>query len=129
MATQERDKTHRIAPRSLDRARELRRGQTPPGATLWSRLRGSQLCGYRFRRQHPIGPFVADFYFAGGRLVIELDGDSHADQPSRDVARTEWLLANGYQVLRITNRDLGSNMEGVLETVVANCQRLAGLES
>jgi very-short-patch-repair endonuclease len=85
------EKQHRIYPPLLARAREMRHPQTPAESRLWSRLRNAQLGGFKFRRQHPIDRFIADFYCAACRLVIEIDGDSHAAQAEYDVARTAWL--------------------------------------
>jgi very-short-patch-repair endonuclease len=114
----------RIYPPILERARELRQPQTPIESNLWARLRDRQLGGYKFRRQHPIGRFVVDFYCADCRLVVEVDGDSHADQVEYDQARTEWLNEQGYIVIRLPNRAVQSQLEVVLAAILAECQRL-----
>ncbi len=85
------------------RARSLRRNLTPPEAALWARLRRRQPDRPAFRRQHPLGPFILDFYCAKARLAVEVDGFVHetADYPERDIRRTAWLKAQGIDVLRI----------------------------
>lgn len=118
------EKKHRIKPSLRQAARKLRRPQTPAEQRLWSRLRDRQLHGYKFRRQHPIDRFVADFYCAAARLVVEIDGDSHADQRDYDAARTEYLNARGYAVIRFTNRDVNGQLEAVLQTIADECERL-----
>ncbi len=111
-------------PQLLARARELRRMQTPAEAKLWAVLRGRHL-GYKFRRQHPLGHFVADFYCAAVQLVIELDGDSHAAQVAYDAQRTAWLEAHGLRVLRFSNSDVAHNLEGVVTAILQACGAIA----
>lgn len=98
---------------TIDRARALRRDATPAEKKLWSILRGGRLDGYKFRRQQRLGPFIADFACQTARLVIEIDGDSHAQQIDYDARRTAFLAKEGYRVLRFTNRDVMDNVEGV----------------
>ncbi|TEU11527.1 MAG: endonuclease domain-containing protein [Anaerolineales bacterium] len=86
------------------RARELCKEMTPAEKLLWSHLRNKRLKGLKFRRQHPLGPFIADFYCAARRLVVEIDGDIHDLQPERDAARTEQFKQYGYRVIRFRNR-------------------------
>ena len=102
-------------------ARRLRANQTSAEMTLWRELRKLETRGTHFRRQVPIGPYVADFACLASHLVIELDGSQHADEPnkSNDDARTRWLEAEGYRVLRFWNNDLIENIDGVMETVYA----------
>jgi very-short-patch-repair endonuclease len=90
-------KGHFIAPRILQRSRDFRHPLTPPEAKIWRAVRNRQL-GFMIRRQHPIGRFIADFYCAEAMLVIEIDGDVHADpdQAEYDQARTGWLEERGY---------------------------------
>jgi very-short-patch-repair endonuclease len=118
---------HRIHPTIRQRARELRRKQTPAEQRLWQRLRASQLAGHKFRRQHPIGRFIVDFYCAAARLVVEVDGDIHArdDQAAYDAARTEWLEDAGCHVLRVTNHDVRHRLDAVLEQILRVCDELA----
>jgi very-short-patch-repair endonuclease len=102
-------------------ARRLRANATETEILLWKRLRGIETAGTHFRRQVPIGPYVADFACMAARLVIELDGSEHNIDAHRakDEQRTRWLESEGYRVIRFWNNDLTSNMDGVLETVYA----------
>jgi BirA family biotin operon repressor/biotin-[acetyl-CoA-carboxylase] ligase len=97
----------------LDHARALRRAATPAERKLWQGLRNYYLGGMKFRRQVPLGPYIADFYCAMERLVVEVDGVSHIDAPA-DVVRDDWMRARGYRVLRVSNNDVFSNLEGAL---------------
>ena len=115
-------KRHRIYPPILANARELRQPQTPAESKLWARLRNRQLGGFKFRRQHPIGRFIVDFYCAATRLVIEIDGDSHAEQVEYDQARTAWLSEQGYRVIRFRNQDVYRRVDEVLEAILVECQ-------
>ncbi len=114
---------HRIKPRILENARALRRPMTPPEAQLWSRLRNRQLGGFKFRRQHPVGNYIVDFYCAETWLTIELDGDSHAAQVEYDRERTAWLTEQGYREMRFWNREVLQNIDGVLEQILDACQK------
>jgi very-short-patch-repair endonuclease len=99
----------------------LRHPQTPAEQKLWKLLRGKQLDGLKFRRQHPIGQFTVDFYCAQHHLIIEIDGDTHAHQVEYDQARTEWLEQNGYCVIRFTNSQVVKQTEDVLSEILRNC--------
>jgi len=90
---------------------------------LWGWLRGRGLGGLKFRRQHPIGPFVADFYCAAATLVVEVDGDTHGERVAYDARRTEWLLQQGYEVIRVSNDDVYQRLDVVLEMIRAACER------
>ncbi len=105
-------------------AQDLRRDQTPAERQLWASLRGKQLGGFRFRRQHPIGPFIVDFCCLSPRLVIEVDGNSHAEQVEYDEARTAYLEERGYAVVRFTNEDVQRRLEGVLDEIMRRCEKL-----
>jgi len=98
-------------------ARSLRSRQTDAERKLWSRLRDRRLNGVRFRRQHPVGPFVADFASLELGLVIELDGGQHAPQRAADVARTRFLEERGFRILRFWDDDVLTNIDGVLERI------------
>ncbi len=101
------------------RARELRREMTPAEKKLWARIRFGQLDGAHFRRQHAVDRFIVDFFCAKARLVIEVDGDSHAVQAEYDAARTQWLNEQRhYRVLRFTNDEVYRNIEAVLEAIL-----------
>ena len=100
-------------------ARKLRRQMSPPEVLLWDRLRGSKL-GFKVRRQHPIGPYVADFFVRDAGLVIEIDGGAHdfGDRPSRDAARNRFMDERSYRVIRILASDVMQNLDGVLRFIV-----------
>jgi primosomal protein N' (replication factor Y) len=98
-------------------ARHLRRHMTDAEASLWHHLRNRTLLGCKFRRQHPIGPYIVDFACVERKLVIELDGSQHADSAS-DTARTGWIQANGYRVLRFWNNDALRRQQVVLAVIL-----------
>jgi very-short-patch-repair endonuclease len=100
-------------------ARQMRQYPTDAERALWRQLRSKQLQGARFRRQQPIGPYIADFFCPEQLLVIEVDGGQHAIAEAKDAVRTEWLHRSGYRVLRFWNNDVLRNMEGVLEAIRA----------
>ena len=107
----------RISPVTTTRARSLRTGMTDVERLLWQALRGKQINKHRFRRQHPIGPYIADFACIDKRIVIELDGGQHQDQLVQDEQRSAFLRAQGWQVLRFWNNDVLNNLDGVLSTI------------
>ncbi len=95
-------------------ARANRSNPTPAEAKIWSSiLRGKQLSGFKFLRQKPIDGYIVDFYCAALALVIEIDGDSHADKAEYDAERTHILSAYGLQVIRYTNDEILFNPQGV----------------
>jgi very-short-patch-repair endonuclease len=108
----------------IRRARSLRRESTPPEELLWLALRNGQIADLKFRRQHPIGPYIADFYCHSANLVVELDGMSHDEKMGKDSERTEYLQQQGLKVFRVTNQDV---MED-LEAVVRGIAREAGVQ-
>lgn len=99
------------------KAKELRKTQTKVEQVLWARLRNRGLHGLKFRRQHPIGPYIADFYCAQHRLVVELDGGVHLVQAAYDAQRTAYLAARGCRVLRVTNEAVENDVERVLDMI------------
>lgn len=101
---------------------------TPAEATVWATVRNQQL-GYKIRRQHPIGYFIADFYCAHAKWVIEIDGDSHSEpsQMEYDAARPQWLEAHGYRVIRFQNDEVHRNLAAVLEVLRQACKSGASL--
>ncbi len=116
------EKRHRVAPKHLSRARTLRRELTPAEFALWRRLSSGQLGGFKFRRQHPIGSYVVDFYCPAACLVVEIDGDTHAEQAEYDAERTAKLEARGLRVIRFTNSDVHERLTAVLEAILAACE-------
>ena len=117
------EKKHRINPITRIHARDLRYGQTPIEERFWRELRSRQLTGMKFRRQHPIGNFIVDFYCADKKLVVEIDGDSHAEQIKYDEKRTKWLEYQGYRVIRFTNREVLNQLSAVLEKIMQVCSK------
>src|SRR5438046_2078611 len=108
----------RIKERTTANARSLRSDMTDVERIVWRALRGRQLEADRFRRQHPIGPYIADFACHDKRLVIELDGGQHQDRIAYDERRTAFLQLQGWRVLRCWNNDVLNNLDGVLATIV-----------
>jgi very-short-patch-repair endonuclease len=102
-------------------ARSLRAHQTEVEKRLWSRLRDRGLFGLKFRRQVPLGPFVADFVCAEGALVIELDGGQHESSQGKDDRRTAWLESRGWRVVRFWNNEVNENIDGVLQMIASAC--------
>ena len=111
------DLTVNAAPDMRARARRLRRDATDAERALWRRLRGKQLDGLKFRRQHAVGRFVLDFYCHECRLAVELDGGQHGEAAHRrrDDTRTAFLERKGVAVLRYSNLEVLQETEAVLE--------------
>jgi very-short-patch-repair endonuclease len=105
------------------RSRQLRRDSTPAEARLWKELRNRRFAGIKFRRQHPIGLFIADIYCPDATLIIELDGESHLGHEQADRSRREWLESRGMKVLRFWNGDVYDNLDDVMECIFQECQR------
>ena len=100
-------------PPLLGYAREMRRIATPAEQKLWRGLRNRRVSDLKFRRQMPPGPFIVDFYCPSARLVVEVDGVSHIDSET-DERRDKWMTEQGIRVLRFSNREVLSNLEGIL---------------
>ena len=98
-------------------AKALRRPMTPAEEVLWSVLRRNALAGLQFRRQHPIGRFILDFYCASKKLCIELDGPIHDAQPDRDEARTQALAHQQIRVIRFRNEEVLSDLASVVRRI------------
>ena len=98
-------------PKLHDRARRLRHNQTDVEAKLWSRLRGRQIADAKFRRQYPIGHFIVDFCRFEQHLVVELDGGQHAEAGTLDQRRTDFLVSEGYRMLRFWNNEVLENSD------------------
>ena len=99
------------------RAIELRQEATPAEAILWDAVRAGRLDGLKFRRQHPVGRFILDFYCAAHRLCVELDGAVHEQQRDRDSARDAALLAHGVRTLRFANDRVIDDLASVLDAI------------
>ncbi|MBL8303463.1 MAG: endonuclease domain-containing protein [Ideonella sp.] len=110
----------RLRERARVRARSLRRFSPDAERALWQALRNRQLAGWKFRRQHPIGPFFADFACVEAGLVIEVDGGQHfeADAIESDRRRTDALADAGFQVMRFTDREVLLEREAVLSAIL-----------
>ena len=108
----------------IDRARQLRQEGTPPEELLWLALRNGQIAGLKFRRQHPIGPYVTDFYCHSAALVVEIDGMSHIERAEEDQKRMAYLEQQGLKVLRVTNQDVMNDLDAVARGIA----QAAGVE-
>ena len=106
-------------------ARELRCQQTGAEETLWELLRGRRLLGLKFRRQFPVGPFVADFCCYDKKLIVELDGEVHSTTPQKahDQNRDSYLVSLGYKILRFPNHLIHEDPDSLLGQIA----RSAGL--
>jgi very-short-patch-repair endonuclease len=104
---------------SIDNAaKQLRKTLTPAEQRLWQALRGGKLAGLKFRRQHPVGNFILDFYCAAHKLVVEVDGGIHETQIEYDAARTTELEVHGYRIVRFTNEVVWHQLETVLAEIL-----------
>ncbi len=112
---------HPTSPTTIQRARQLRREMTFAEVLLWNRLRAGQLDEMRFRRQHPVGPYIADFYCAKAKLVIEIDGMSHEDRAAYDDDRTRFLAAAGLRVVRFTDDEVLQDLNRVVQAIACEC--------
>lgn len=104
------------------RAKDLRNAPTPFEKILWKHLNRSQLGGYKFRRQHVIGSCITDFFCPAKGLVVEIDDDTHS--PERDTQRDNYLISQGCTVLHFTNREVGANLNGVLQAILLKLEIL-----
>ena len=111
-----------LNPVLLARAREMRKEPAPAEKKLWACLRDRQLNGFKFRRQHVIGPYIADFYCHAVRLVVEIDGASHGHRQSYDSMRTQILERERDRVIRFANEDVYDFLDNVLEEILAQCE-------
>ena len=103
--------------RTMRNARHLRVSQADAERRLWQHLRNGQLALAKFRRQQPLGPYVADFCCFELTLVIELDSGQHAARVEEDARRTAWLARQGFRVVRFWNTNVLTNLAGVLEVI------------
>jgi very-short-patch-repair endonuclease len=105
--------------RNVKTARKLRQNQTDAERALWFRLRDRRLGGLKFRRQMPLGRYVADFCCEAAHLIVEIDGGQHAAGSEEDALRTRTLEAMGYLLLRFWNNEVLQNTEGVVDSIVS----------
>jgi very-short-patch-repair endonuclease len=109
-------------PTTLAYARTLRREATAAEKILWHHLRNRQLNGFKFSRQELIGPYIVDFVCRAKKFVVEIDGVTHetAEELAHDAARTAFLVAQGYRVIRFRNEKIFGDLGPVLEKIVLN---------
>ncbi|MGF6429745.1 MULTISPECIES: endonuclease domain-containing protein [Bradyrhizobium] len=112
-----------------NRAKQLRRAMTRAETLLWRHLKADRLAGLNFRRQAPIGNYIADFVAHSCKLVVEVDGESHdfEERIRHDERRGAWLKSRGYRVLRFTNDDVTKNLEGVVLSIAEAAEQAAPL--
>ena len=96
----------------------MRRDLTNAEKLFWWEVKDRRLDGHKFRRQHPIGPYIADFACIESKLVVEVDGGQHADAIAYDRQRDSYLQSQGFRVLRFWNADVLTNMESVIDTIL-----------
>ena len=99
-------------------AKNLRKRSTDAERLLWRHIRGKQLEGMKFRRQEPIGSYIADFVCFEKRIIIEVDGGQHAVEKEKNATRDVWLREQGYAVFRFWNHEVLQNIEGVLQVIL-----------
>ena len=112
---------------TLGHARTLRKQMTNAETILWSRLRRGALGGHRFRKQHPVGPYIADFACVAAKLVVEVDGDTHGADAAvvYDCRRDVYMNGQGWRVLRVTNEDVFKRLDDVLDRIARAVQGAA----
>ncbi|MEQ7154828.1 endonuclease domain-containing protein [Brevundimonas aurifodinae] len=106
-------------PEALHRARTLRKSMSTPEAALWNWLRDKRLNGLKFRRQHPLGPYILDFYCDAARLAVEVDGGTHHEeaQAAHDARRDRWLAEQGVRTLRVSAGWVRRDLAGLLQHI------------
>ncbi len=111
----------------INRARQLRKNQSPVEGIFWSQIRNRKVDGWKFRRQVPIGPYFADFVCPDLNLVVELDGGQHGKNLAQiyDAKRTRFIENRGYEVWRVSNLDVLTNLEGVLDGLLLKLNELS----
>jgi len=106
-------------------ARELRQSQTDAEKVMWHHLKAKRFHGLKFKRQHPVGPFIADFICIEAGLIVEIDGSQHCEN-AKDEQRTAFLNKQGYQVVRFWNNDVLKNTEAVLSSLSLTLSHFVG---
>ena len=107
----------RFRDRPTLKAQNLRNNATDAEKKLWTHLSRRQLNGFKFSRQMPVGPYICDFMCREAKLVVELDGGQHDERTGYDAARTEYIEASGYRLIRFWNTDVLSNIDYVLTAI------------
>jgi very-short-patch-repair endonuclease len=110
-----------------ERARQLRHNAAPAEVIVWKVLRGRRFAGLKFRRQHPIGPYIVDFFCAHLKVIVELDGETHLGREKNDAARQTWLENQGYKVVRFWNPLVYEDREALENTIWRECEERMGL--
>jgi very-short-patch-repair endonuclease len=113
----------KVTPAKVQRAKELRSQMTETETILWQHLRANRLEGLHFRRQQVIDGFIVDFYCHAAGVVVELDGEIHAQQIEYDIARDKVLAGRGLRILRFKNEDVHNNLANVLKAIVEVCRQ------
>jgi len=114
----------RASARAKDQAISIRGELSPPERLMWSAMRGKKISGLHFRKQSPIGVYIADFYCHQARLVVEVGGREHqGDRKLHDTSRDRWMEDRGIQVLRVRAVDVFENLEGVVRTIERDAER------
>src|SRR5438132_10843974 len=118
-----------VTPLQRARAKQLRRAMTRAETLLWRHLKAHRLAALGFRRQSPMGNYIADFVAHSCKLVVEIDGESHDfdERIRHDARRDQWFASRGYRVLRFTNDDVMKNLEGVLLAISQVAEQAAPL--
>jgi len=111
---------------SFLKAQFLRKNETESEKNLWGKLKNNQLKGFKFRRQHPIGLYIADFYCHKLKLIIEVDGEYHnlPEQIEKDKERTQILESNGLQLIRFTNNEIQKNLEQIISEIIIKIDKI-----
>jgi very-short-patch-repair endonuclease len=117
MVSQKTEARRAAGQRLISNARRMRHEPTDAERTFWFAVRGRKFGGYKFKRQYPIGPYIADFVCLDRELIVELDGGQHAQQSGYDEERTAYLQAHGFRVLRVWNDDFLRTPDAILEGV------------
>ena len=105
--------------KNIEFAKALRTNQTEVEIKVWQALRAGRLMNYKFKRQVPLADFIVDFVCFKQKLIIEIDGGQHMDNKMYDTKRTDWLMKNGFQVLRFWNHDVFQQTTSVLEVIMS----------
>ncbi|MCP1660763.1 endonuclease domain-containing protein [Neisseria perflava] len=116
-------------PLLLQPAKNMRREMTEAERVLWFHLRANRLGGYKFRRQQPLGAYIADFVCTRPKLIIEADSGQHTEQTAYDNTRSKWFEAQGFTVLRFWNHEILQQTAAVLEQIFQTLQALSKKES